>query len=120
LKEHFENYDFNKLNEILNENYTNTNILTNEDQNVILLIDENKNIWELIKRTDLTMDSLSKPEGIKPVIVDYSNSTNPNYINIQRDDNVSIKNSEIDVSKISEFNISALIKETDNDISGFV
>ena len=104
IKEHFEEENVLKLNELLK----------NEDRkSVILLVDGNKNLWELIKRSDLNENSLKSPESIQPIIT-YPQK----FVELEfGEENKSMKNSEVELSKESEFNISNLIKDTEHEIS---
>ena len=89
-----------------------TEFLSNYNQykNILFLIDNKGNVWELIKRIDLTMNTIIS----NPSIV-FCEKIQDNLSNIEiRDpfDNKSIITSEED-GKYSEFSLSKYIKESD-------
>ena len=93
-----------------------TEFLSNYNQykNILFLIDNKGNVWELIKRIDLTMNAIiSNPANLKSIV--FCEKIQDNLSNIEiRDpfDNKSIITSEED-GKYSEFSLSKYIKESD-------
>lgn len=87
----------------------------NIKKNILLMVDTKGEIWELIKRKDLTICSVkSHPEYIKSIIpndIDKS-IANSSILDSREYDNRSLKQSELDLSK-SDFNLSRMIKESD-------
>jgi len=116
LKENlnFEN-NMSKFQEFLNSYIINKNIL--------IFIDSRNNLWELVKRTDLNMNILNNNcENLVSIIsrakihgsVDLNReSPKSKLINIEikdhYDDISSLNGSELDISKVTDFNLSHLI-----------
>jgi hypothetical protein len=101
----------------------------NSNKNILLLIDGKGLIWELIKRKDLDISRLSNDEYVTSCcsIFDKDNYKEKNKIygnevlndkllniEIKEDEDKSYINSELDISKVSDMNISQLIKDTNN------
>lgn len=149
LKEKMDGKNLTKFQEFLNT--------YNQNKNVLLLVDSKNNVWELVKRTDLSIANLSTMENItslssalnvqnanfmhlndnfcgednnnygssgKNFKNNYKNKDNHNNSNlvdekllnieIKENEDKSFANSELDISKVTDFNISALIRDTQN------
>jgi len=116
LKENlnFEN-NMSKFQEFLNSYIINKNIL--------IFIDSRNNLWELVKRTDLNMNILNNNcENLVSIIsrtkihesVELNReSPKSKLINIEIKDHYdnisSLNGSELDISKVTDFNLSHLI-----------
>lgn len=96
---------------------------SSKGESVILLVDTDKQVWEIVKRTDLELNNINK-EKIEDI---ESLATSPWKLNkdeeldidlVLKIQNDSFGSSEIDISKVSELNISNLMKDTNHDISG--
>lgn len=93
-----------------------TDFLSNYNQykNILFLIDNKGNVWELVKRIDLTMNNIiNNPSNMKSIV--FCEKIQDNLSNIEiRDpfDNRSIITSEED-GKYTEFSLSKYIKESD-------
>ncbi len=88
------------------------------------------NIWEFVRRPDLSIASLSTNENITSILSNIgvkkqnnynSNLNNSNIIDekllnieIKENEEKSFINSELDISKVTDFNLSALIRDTQN------
>jgi hypothetical protein len=97
--------ELNKLQEVLN-NYIHL-------RSLIILVDNKGNLWELVRRNDLTSQSLSNPENINSFLTKVNLEDNK-LLNIEIRENFdtrSFNNSELDLSKTSDLNISFLLKE---------
>ena len=104
LKDQLDDSNFSKFQEFLNT--------YNLDKNILLLIDGKNAIWEIVKRIDLSADSLINIENITSCmtlereseqVLDFAFT----YIN-----NESLIDSDLDISKVSEMNISEMIKNS--------
>jgi hypothetical protein len=121
LKEKFENKNLIKFQEFLSSYKHNKQLL--------LLVDNKNCVWELVKRNDLNIYSLAREnENLISItsalyqtnLLNIEDSPKSKLLNIEIKDNYdnrSLNNSELDISKVSEFNISHYIRETCNDIS---
>lgn len=120
LKEKMDNANLTKFQEFLNT--------YNHNKNILLLVDSKNTIWELVKRSDLNINNISTMDNITSLVsISYNkdeNSENANKNNLPDDKllNIEIKdyedksfiNSDMDISKVTDFNISALIRDTQN------
>lgn len=163
LKEKMDNKNLTKFQEFLNT--------YKQNKNVLLLVDSKSTVWELVKRSDLSVANLSTMENISSLSTalnlnsgnninnnfnfyfnyfqgggeennnnynnnncyfnsDGKNLMNNNYdnrnnnsnlvdekllnIEIKENEDKSFANSELDISKVTDFNISALIRDTQN------
>ena len=133
LKEKMDNKNLTKFQEFLNT--------YNKNKNVLLLVDSKNTVWELVKRSDLSIANLSTMENISSLSTVLNlNSGNYNYgegnnyyessgknhnnsnlvdekllnIEIKENEDKSFANSELDISKVTDFNISVLIRDTQN------
>jgi hypothetical protein len=99
----------------------------NSNKNILLLVDGKGLIWEIIKRNDLDISRFSNEEYITSFssILDkdkYKGQNkileNENFeekfmnIEIKENEDKSFINSELDISKVSDMNISQLIKDS--------
>lgn len=90
-----------------------------EFTNVILLVDDKSNIWELIRRTDLTVNALNDGRDIYSYKELFKGTTEKKdfyTINIETTQSNSLGDSDLDISRVSDFNLTEFIKETLNDI----
>lgn len=129
LKEKMDNKNLTKFQEFLNT--------YNQTKNVLLLVDSKNTVWEIVKRPDLSIANLSTMENITSLSSgvnlrnffnkdDNYNSAGKNLnnsniidekllnIEIKENEEKSFANSELDISKVTDFNISALIRDTQN------
>lgn len=128
LLESLDNTNFKKFQDILNT--------YNHNKNILLLVDNKNNIWELLKRNDLSINNLSTIESISTLVSIKNGEINNNFdcnknnndnnnchinqdklldIEIKENEEKSFINSELEISKVSDFNISVLIKDTPDD-----
>lgn len=121
LREKMDNKNLTKFQEFLNT--------YNQNKNVLLLVDSKNSIWEIVKRSDLSVNNISTMDNITSCLsltnnqfYNFSNTENNNdlinekLLNIEIKDNEdkSFINSDLDISKVTDFNISALIRESQN------
>jgi len=125
LREKMDNKNLTKFQEFLNT--------YNHNRNILLLVDSKNTIWELVKRPDLSISNLSTMENISSLnsinkkdenIIsnnNYYSNNNSNFVDekllnieIKENEDRSFINSELDISKVTDFNISALIRDTQN------
>lgn len=122
LKEKMDNKNLTKFQEFLNT--------YNQNKNILLLVDSKNTVWELVKRPDLSIASLSTVENITSIGSGINLNKDENYnsnnntsnivdekllnIEIKENEDKSFVNSELDISKVTDFNISALIRDTQN------
>ena len=121
IKDKFDNKNFVKFQEFLNS--------YKHNRQVLLLVDNKNRVWELVKRNDLNIYSLAREnENLVSItsalqrndLLNIEDSPKSKLLNIEIKDNYdnrSLNNSELDISKVSEFNISHYIRETCNDMS---
>lgn len=111
LKEYFEqNKEFKRFKEVLNT--------ASSNKNIVLLIDSQNNIWELVKRKDLNINALMNPDSISTIVGQSTFNDDDRLLNIEIKENYEDSfNSDLDMSRNTEFNFSSIIKETNNDIS---
>ncbi len=115
LKDKF-NFDSNKLQDFLN--------LYSFNKNVLLFVDSKNNIWEIIKRKDLCINSIGNCENISSVISgfvsNYQGDGDSECSGINKFGNLEIKDnfedkslngSELDISKVTDFNLSHYIRD---------
>lgn len=87
--------------------------------NVILLVDDKSNVWELIRRTDLTVNSLNDGRDIysfRELFKGTADYKDFYTINIETTQSSSLEDSDLDISRVSDFNLTEFIKETLNEI----
>jgi hypothetical protein len=97
----------------------------NCNKNILLLIDGKSIIWEIIKRTDLDITRLSNEEYITSCCSIINKEKNENKIldekllniEIKGDEEKSFIGSSLDMSKVSDMNISQLIGGGDININ---
>lgn len=114
LNEKFEEKNLTKFQEFL------TNFSSNK--NILLLVDSKSIIWEIIKRKDLDISKLNNEEFINSCssIINMKNfeekifEENDRLMNIEIKENEekSFADSALDISKVSDMNISLLIRDT--------
>lgn len=115
LKDKMDNKNLTKFQEFLNT--------YNQNKNVLLLIDSKNTVWELVRRIDLSVNNLHSIENITSCGTGFKDENNLDEkllnIEIKENEDKSFINSELDISKNTDFNISALIRDTqnNNDIS---
>lgn len=110
FKDKFDEENLTKLRDLLNS--------THEESSILLLVTDKNEFWELIKRSDITTDSLSDPKSIQSLPYDiFKNGIKLKLETEHNINNDSINNSDFDLSQISDFNISSLIKDTENQVS---
>jgi len=91
--------------------------------NVILLVDDKSTVWELLRRTDLTVNSLNEGRDIysfKELFKGTAEYNDFNTINIETTQSSSLEDSDLDISRVSDFNLTEFIKETLNEIYHFL
>ena len=93
------------------------------NKNILLLVDSKNTIWEIIKRTDLNIFKLSSEDYIISCcsILDKENISENKLlddklmnIEIKENEDKSFINSDLDISKVTDLNISQLIRDTNN------
>jgi hypothetical protein len=99
---------------LINENFTNCLNNYNQYKNIILFVDNNENIWELIKRNDLNLNDITNnPQNIQSILI--SDKINDKLSNIEIKENSSNSNrnsiEENKSLKYSDFRISKYIEE---------
>jgi hypothetical protein len=119
IKEKF-NFDtnFSKFQDFLNSYSSNKNIL--------LFIDSKNNFWELVKRNDLNINIINSnceniisiSNALKSNVFicdDQLDSPKSKLLNIEIKDNCddksSLNGSELDISKVTDFNLSHFIRD---------
>jgi len=124
LQESLDNANLKRFQEILNT--------YSHNKNILLLVDNENNIWELLRRNDLSITNLSTIESVSSLIsikngefnciCNKNKNDNLEYnqekildIEIRENEEKSFANSELEISKVSDFNISVLIKDTPDD-----
>jgi hypothetical protein len=123
LKEKFTmDYNMTKFQEFLN--------FYNSSKNILVFVDSKNNFWEIVKRNDLNMNIFlnNNCENIVSIASGQINTNNNEFnsnrfINIDGEDspkskfyNLEIKdrslnNSEMDISRMTDFNISHFIRD---------
>lgn len=122
-----EDFCFGKDNTNLEEFFGSNN--EDLDSNVLLFVDPKNNIWELIKRKDLNIELFNRNECMKieslknyflqeqdvPELCRFDNNI---VFEENKDISITLNNSDLEISKNTEFNsVSKVIKETINLIS---
>ncbi len=109
----------NSLKKFINILQTKRNDSTNQDRSVILFVDDKMNIWELIRRPDLNFESICDQNDVYSYTELVKNSVEFNElhnINIESTQTNSICDSDLDISRVSDFNLTNFIRESLNDI----
>ncbi len=91
-----------------------------DSKDILLFIDNKNNIWELIKRNDLKIETLNSSHELvsyNKLIMDLRNDKRLMEENILDIHNSSFNNSDLDISKGSDCNLSNIVKETINNMS---
>lgn len=89
-----------------------------ECNNLIFMIDDKSNIWELIRRIDLSYNNLNNGRELysyKELFKDKEDEHNIYTIQIETNETSSIYESDLDISKGSDLNISNYIKDNLNE-----
>jgi hypothetical protein len=89
----------------------------NENKNIILLVDSKNNIFELIKRNDLTINNITNNDNIVSILGKLKDSYNveDRLLNIEIKDHYDNRSiSELDISKVTDLNISQIMRECNN------
>jgi len=91
----------------------------NKDRCVILFVDDKMNIWELLRRPDLNFDSICEQNDIysyEELVKDTFEYNDLPNINIESTQTSSICESDLEISRMSDFNLTNFIKESLNDL----
>lgn len=119
LKENFlqqKEDNFHRLEKILSE-------YNPDEKEIILFVDNSSNIWELIKRKDLSINSLSTTQATQDIISLNKIISEMNLLSNDQEnrgvdlENLSVNNSELDLSRNTEMSVYNPIKETINNMS---
>ena len=98
---------------VLDDNLTDFLNNYNQYKDILFLIDNKGNVWELIKRIDLTMNMITAhPTNLKSIV--FCEKIQDKLVNIEiKDpfDDRSLITTDEDLNKYSEFNFSKYIKE---------
>lgn len=103
----------------IEDNFTDFLSNYNQYKNILFLIDNNDNVWELVKRIDLNINNIiNNPSNLKSVIFCEKINDKLNNIEIKEPfENKSLLESEEEITsnnhKYSEFNLSKYIKESE-------
>ena len=103
----------------IEDNFTDFLSNYNQYKNILFLIDNNDNVWELVKRIDLNINTISNyNSNVKSVIFCEKLNDKLNNIEIKEPfENKSLLESEEELTsnnhKYSEFNLSKYIKESE-------
>jgi hypothetical protein len=103
----------------IDDNFTDFLSSYNQYKNILFLIDNNDNVWELVKRIDLNINTISNyNSNVKSVIFCEKLNDKLNNIEIKEPfENKSLLESEEELTpnnhKYSEFNLSKYIKESE-------
>jgi cytoplasmic iron level regulating protein YaaA (DUF328/UPF0246 family) len=107
LKESMDNKNLTKFQDFLSQ--------YNENKNLLLLVDSKNAIWEIIKRPDLSPSNIANGDNIVSIISKLKDAYNveEKLLNIEIKDNYDNRSvSELDISKVTDLNISHLLRET--------
>ena len=103
----------------IEDNFTDFLTHYNQYKNILFLIDNNDNVWELVKRIDLNINNIiNNPSNLKSVIFCEKINDKLNNIEIKEPfENKCLLESEEEITsnnhKYSEFNLSKYIKESE-------
>ena len=103
----------------IEDNFTDFLTHYNQYKNILFLIDNNDNVWELVKRIDLNINTIiNNPSNLKSVIFCEKINDKLNNIEIKEPfENKCLLESEEEITsnnhKYSEFNLSKYIKESE-------
>ena len=102
---------------ILEDNLTDFLNNYNQYKNILFLVDNKGNIWELIKRIDLNINIITNnPSSLKSIVFcEKIQDTNLSNIEIKDpfENRSAFETTEDEFGKFSEFNLSKYIKESD-------
>ena len=102
---------------ILEDNLTDFLNNYNQYKNILFLVDNKGNIWELIKRIDLNINIITNnPSSLKSIVFcEKIQDTNLSNIEIKDpfENRSAFETTEEEFGKFSEFNLSKYIKESD-------
>jgi hypothetical protein len=90
----------------------------NETKNLLFLVDNSNNVWELVRRNDLAIHSLTSSDNLTSIIHKYKDryEMGEKLLNIEIkdiDDGKSM--GDLDISKVTDLNISHLLRDGLND-----
>lgn len=100
------------------------------NKNILLFVDSNHNVWEIIKRFDININSITNNDNLISIVNYNNNNNNSNnkffniddtsskFLNIEIKDNYdnrSMNTCELDVSKITDFNNMSIIHDDNLD-----
>ncbi len=103
----------------IEDNFTDFLTHYNQYKNILFLIDNNDNVWELVKRIDLNINTIiNNPSNLKSIIFCEKINDKLNNIEIKEPfENKCLLESEEEITsnnhKYSEFNLSKYIKESE-------
>ena len=89
-----------------------------ETKNLLFLVDSSNNIWELVRRNDLTVHSLTNSDHLRSVIHKYRDNydVGEKLLNIEIKDIDDGKSfNDLDISKVTDLNISQILRDGIND-----
>jgi hypothetical protein len=107
LKDCMDNKNLTKFQEFL--------LQYNENKNLLLLVDSKNTIWELIRRTDINVCNILNGDNIVSIVSKLKDIYNveEKLLNIEIKDHYDNRSiSELDISKVTDLNISNLLRET--------
>jgi hypothetical protein len=107
LKDNMDNKNLTKFQEFL--------IQYSENKNLLLLVDSKNTVWELVKRTDISVSNIVNGDNIVSIVNKLKDVYNveEKLLNIEIKDNYDNRSiSELDISKVTDLNISNLLRET--------
>jgi hypothetical protein len=90
-----------------------------ECKNIIFLVDDKSNVWELLRRNDLSIKNLNDGRDIssyKEFYKDKEDESDFYTIQIETNETSSVDESDLDISRLSDLNISNFIKDNLNQI----
>ncbi len=90
----------------------------NDTKNVLFFVDSSSNIWELVRRSDITVHNLTNSDNVTSIIHKYKDryDIGEKLLNIEIkdiDDGKSM--GDLDISKVTDLNISHLLRDGIND-----
>jgi hypothetical protein len=107
IKDHMDNKGLTRFQEFLNQYH--------ENRNLLLLVDSRNTIWELIRRNDLSVNNILDGPCVVSILTKLKDTYNveEKLLNIEIKDNYDNRSvSELDISKVTDLNISHFLRET--------